>query len=112
MIDQDKVDYLAYKLKLFFHWFDTFFVEDEEIEKLLEITKDRLTEKINHNNSALIVITALGGQYDDETDLAKVKELEAILSIIRERKELKRIATTETNKKDENSKLLKDLFGV
>lgn len=107
-----KVNDLAFKLQLFFNSFDTFFVEDEEAEELLEETKNSLTEKINRNNSGLIIITALGGQYDDKEDLAKVKVVEGMLSIIKARKELKRIAIEEIEERNTNTELLKKMFGV
>ena len=111
-MSKDKAEYLAYNLQLFFQWFDTFFMEDVEMEELLEETKSSLIEKINRNHSGLVVITALGGQYNDEEDKIKVQELEAMLSIIRARKELIRIAIDKVEKKEDNAKLLKDLFGV
>ena len=111
-MSKDKVEYLAYKLQLFFQWFDTCFMGDKEVEELLEETKSSLIEKINRNNSGLIVIAALGGQYDDEEDKIKVQELEAMLNIVRARKELIRIAIDKVEKKEDNAKLLKDLFGV
>ena len=111
-MNKDKVEDLAYKLQLFFQWFDTFFMEDVETEELLEETKRSLIEKINRNNSGLIIITALGGQYDGNEDIAKARELEAILSLIKTRKELKDIAIEKLERAENNTQLLKDLFGV
>lgn len=111
-MDQDKVNKLAFDLKTFFYTFDMIFMENEEIEEMLEETKNSLKEKINRNNSGLIIITALGGQYDDNEDLAKVRELEAILSLIKTRKELKDIAIEKLERAENNTQLLKDLFGV
>lgn len=92
--------------------FDGYFLYDPEAEKLLAKTKESLENKITHNESAMVVIMALGGRYDSEIDRAKVKEVAALLELIKARKELQ-AATVKENRRDRDAEAsLRALFGI
>ena len=115
MVDMDKAEEireLAEDLKGFFLYFDATFLQDKSTETLLEEARKGLQEKISRNNSAMVVITALGGRYDGEEDRAKVEELDALLRLLEARKKLRRLAVDQTRKKIRDETLLRDVFGV
>lgn len=103
---------LAEHLRAFFLVFDGNFLYDPDIEKLLTQTKQSLEQKINRNEAALPIITAMGGRYDGEVDRAKVKEVTALLDLIKARKGLQN-ATERENRRDRDAEAsLRALFGI
>lgn len=107
-----EIQEFAEQLQTFFLLFDGYFLHDPEAEELLLQTKESLEEKINRNESALVVIMALGGQYDSGIDRAKVKEVAALLELIKARKELQ-AATIRENRRDRDAEAsLLALFGI
>ena len=100
---------LAVKLKTFFAFLDSFFLEDERCEELLALTKKRLEEHISINESALAVIIAMGGDYDSGVDRAKVKEITALIDLINARKILKNATVEKDKRKKHKSEKLKRL---
>lgn len=99
-------------LQTFFIVFDGYFLHDPEAEELLTRAKESLKEKIQRNESALPVIMALGGRYDSEIDRAKVKELEALLSLLGARKELQTATLKESRRDRDAEASLQALFGI
>ena len=100
---------LAVKLKTFFAFLDSFFLEDERCEEFLALTKKRLEEHISINESALAVIIAMGGDYDSSVDRAKVREITALTDLINARKSLKKASEEEDKRKKHKSEELKRL---
>lgn len=64
-------------------------MDDEDFEPLKE-TRECLRDKINHGNSASVVIFALGGNYDDTEDRMKLKTLDCLIELIKARKEYRK----------------------
>ena len=63
-------------------------LNDEDYE-LIKETRNYLQDKINHGNSASVVIMALGGNYDDTEDRMKIKTLDCLIDLLKSRKEYK-----------------------
>ena len=102
----------AEQLSTFFLVFDGYFLHDPEAEELLHKTKESLSEKINHNESALTVILALGGRYDSDIDRAKVEELDALIALLKARKKLQ-TATVRSSQRDRDAEAaILALFGI
>ena len=85
-------------------------LEDEEFE-LLEECKKSLREKINMSNSALPIIMACGGDYNDTEDTMKLKTLESLIELIKARKEYKDSLLEIAQEKQNNEDVLR-LFGL
>lgn len=83
-------------------------MEDEDFE-LLEEARQSLERKINYGKSAMIVITALGGNYDDTEDRMKVKTLNCLIDLIKARKEY-REELLEKQEKNKKAQEAIDLF--
>lgn len=108
---EEKVQEFAESIKDFFLYFDSVFLEDPYTWKMLEDTMNSLKEKVSRNETALPLIIAMGGSYDGNIDRAKIKEAEALLSLIQARKEV-RAATQEQFDSKKNSAELLRFFGV
>lgn len=107
-----EIEEFAVRLRTFLELFDSFFLHDTEAEALLMQTKESLEDRILHNESALVIIAAMGGKYNGKIDRAKVRELAALLDLLRARKDL-RTASLEENKRARNDEALRgELFGV
>lgn len=107
-----KVQILADKLDNTLMLIDSFMDSlNEEDFELLKEAKDSLEEKINMNNSALPLILACGGNYDDMEDRMKIKTLDCLIDLIKARKEYKEeiIKALEAQK---NRKEVLKLFGA
>ena len=85
-----KIQILADKLMSLLQLVDSFMesLTDEDYE-LLKETRDCLRDKINYGNSASVVIMALGGNYDDTEDRMKIKTLDCLIDLLKNRKEYK-----------------------
>lgn len=105
------VNELAEVIRDFLVFFDSLFLADKNAESLLEDVKESLIEKISRNESALAVIIALGGNYDARLDRAKIKEVDAIISLLRARREVRDATIEEMAKKEKNEAALK-AFGL
>lgn len=103
---------LSEQLRAFFLVVDGFLIENETAEEALEQLRDSLEEGIRRKEGAMVVITALGGRYNGAIDRAKLKEVEALLALIRARKEL-RVETLRDIKLSEDANAsLRALFGI
>ncbi len=109
---KEKVQILADKLNNVLPLIDSFMnsLNDEDFE-LLKETKEVLKEKINTNNSALTLILACGGNYDDIEDRFKIKTLDCLIDLIKTRKEFKE-EQTKAQKKQENMQEVLNIFGL
>ena len=110
-MDKEKVQILADRLQNLFTLIDGFMnsLEDEDFN-YLEEAKEQLKNKISYGNSAIPVIMALGGNYDDMEDRMKLKSLECIVELTKVRKEYKEklIEKAETDKvKRENLEIFR-----
>lgn len=87
-IKDKKIKILADKLMPLLQLVDSFMesLTDEDYE-LLKETRAYLQDKINHGNSASVVIMALGGNYDDTEDRMKIKTLDCLIDLLKSRKE-------------------------
>lgn len=87
-IKDKKIKILADKLMPLLQLVDSFMesLTDEDYE-LLKETRACLQDKINHGNSASVVIMALGGNYDDTEDRMKIKTLDCLIDLLKSRKE-------------------------
>ena len=85
-------------------------MNDSDIELLNEV-KDQLKEKISHNESGIILIHALGGDYDRTEDEIKLKTTECLLEMVQIRKDgLKKIKEANENIKKRREALA--MFGI
>ena len=109
---KEKIQILADKLISLLPLFDSFMegLSEEDFELLYEC-KEALIEKINRNNSAMALIYACGGSYDDTEDCMKVKTMECIIELLKVRKEYReeKIKMIEKNKKQQE---VLNLFGL
>lgn len=90
MSEEDKkneIQLLSEKIMAILPLLDSFMesMSDEDFE-LLEETRENLKDKINYGNSALVVITALGGNYDDTEDKMKLKTLDCLIDLLKARR--------------------------
>ena len=109
---KEKAQILADKLENTLFSLDSFMNSlDEEEFELLEETRQALVEKINTNISALPIILACGGHYDDTEDRMKIKTLDCLVDLVKVRKEYKEKKIKEI-KKQENMKKVLNLFGM
>lgn len=107
-----QINEFAEILKEFFIVFDGYFLHEENAEELLCEARESLKEKVLHNESALPVIIALGGNYDSGIDSAKVEEITALLGLIKARKHLRDVMIQSNARKDRNTELLAQIFGI
>lgn len=109
---EKKVNILAEKLNNILPLIDAFMNSlNEEDFELLEESKKALEDKINTNNSALVLINACGGDYDDTEDRMKIKTLDCLIDILKARKEYKE-ELIEKQKENENKQEILKLFGL
>lgn len=85
-----KIQILANRLMSLLPLVDGFMesLTDEDYE-LLKETRDRLRDKISYGNSASVLIMALGGNYDDTEDRMKIKTIDCLIDLLKNRKEYK-----------------------
>ena len=107
----ERVKEFSESLTNFFLVFDSLFLFEEDAEQLLNDTKESLEEKILHNESALPLIIAIGGNYDSNIDRAKVKQVDALLELVKARKNLQKAIEKGHKKKADYSQVLA-LFGL
>ena len=107
-----KAQILADKLNSILPLIDGFMnnLSEEEFE-LLEESRQALEERINTNNSAMPLIMACGGNYDDTEDRMKIKTLDCLIDIVKTRKEFKEEAI-KAQKKQENMREVLNIFGM
>lgn len=79
----DTIEYLMQQIDLFVNQ-----MTYEDIEILIEC-KYSLKEKISHNESAMALIFALGGNYDSSEDEMKIETLDCLIRIIKARNKYK-----------------------
>lgn len=112
MTKNQKIEELAESLTSFFIVFDGFFLYEEDNEKLLSAAAESLEKKVLHNESALPVIMALGGNYDSGLDRAKIEELKALKALIRARKRVREETIKAGRKTETNKGTLQALFDL
>lgn len=105
---QLKVEMLADRLSSILPLIDGFAesLSEEDNELLIE-AMETLKNKINRNNSALPIIFACGGNYDDAEDTMKLKTLDCLINLIKIRKEYKEIMLQSQKEKDNMQQVLK-----
>ena len=102
-----KVQILADKINSLLPLIDGFAENmTEEDFELLEETRGSLRDKINYGNSALVVIMALGGNYDDTEDQMKIKTLDCLIDLINARKEYKEKLLKKQNQQANNQEII------
>ena len=101
----------AQSISNFFLVFDSLFLYDENAEEYLKEVKSSLKEKVSWNESDLAVIFAMGGNYDSGIDNAKIKEVEALLDLIKARKGVQKATEEEKRKSSNNREMLTAMFG-
>lgn len=84
---------------------------DEEDFELLEESKQALKERMNTNTSAMPLIMACGGNYDDTEDRMKIKTLDCLIDLIKARKEYKEEKIKNQNKRQNMQEVL-NIFGI
>ena len=112
MRDFEKIEAYAEKITSFFYLFDMTFLSDPKAEQYLEEARESLREKISKNESALPVILALGGDYDSGLDRAKLGEIDAILSLLEARKNVRSETFAAHDRTGRNAATLKALFDI
>lgn len=111
-MEKEKIQALADKLSLIFSIINNFMNElDDEDFELLKQNKEVLEDKINTNNSALALICACGGDYDDTEDRMKVKTLECLIELIKVKLEYRDEMIKREEEKDNKQEVLK-IFGL
>ena len=105
-----KAQILADKLNNILPLIDGFMnnLSEEEFE-LLEESRQALKEKININTSAMPLIMACGGNYDDTEDRMKIKTLDCLIDLVKTRKEFKE-EVIKAQKEQENMRKVLNLF--
>lgn len=111
MNKQEEIKDFTESITNFFLVFDGLFLMNENAEEFLQETKSSLEEKVLHNESCLPIIIAMGGNYDSDIDRAKIKEVEALQSLLKARKNLLKATEKEKTKKVNNADILA-LFGL
>lgn len=109
---KEKAQILADKLENTLFLLDSFMnsLGEEEFE-LLEESKQALKERISINASAMPLISACGGYYNDIEDRMKIKTLDCLIDLVKVRKEYKEKKIKEIEKQ-ENMKEVLNLFGM
>lgn len=109
---ETKVQILADKLDNTLMLIDSFMNSlNEEDFELLKEAKESLEEKISINNSALPLILACGGNYDNTEDRMKIKTLDCLIELIKARKEYKEEKIKALEEQKNKQEVLK-LFGA
>lgn len=80
----------------------------EDIDILIEC-KDKLQEKILHNESAMAFILALGGNYDSAEDEMKIETLDCLIKMMRARNKYKEKVLEEQEKVKKRQEALRML---
>lgn len=112
LLKKEKAQILADRLTTLLPLIDGFMNElDDEDFGLLEESKKALKDKININNSAMPLIMACGGNYDDTEDTMKLKTLEYLIELIKVRKEFKEIMLKKEQENQNRQDVLR-LFGL
>lgn len=109
---KEKAQILADKLNSILPLIDSFMdsLNEEEFE-LLEESRQALKERINKNTSAMPLILACGGNYDDTEDRMKIKTLDCLIDLIKVRKEYKE-EKIKAQEKQQNIQEVLNLFGM
>lgn len=109
---KEKAQILADKLNNILPLIDSFMdsLDKEEFE-LLEESRQALKERININTSAMPLIFACGGNYDDTEDRMKIKTLDCLIDLIKVRKEYKE-EKIKAQEKQQNMQEVLNLFGM
>lgn len=107
---KEKAQKLANKLNDILPLIDGFMnsLNDEDFE-LLEESKQALKERINTNTSAMPLITACGGNYNDTEDRMKIKTLDCLIDLLKIRKEYKK-ALVKQQEEQKNRQEVIDVF--
>lgn len=85
---------------------------DEEGLQLLEKALEKTSSRISHNEAALPVIMALGGQYDGDEDELKSEEMRLIIELVKVRHKYRDHVIEKASGKSRNANLLNQLFGL
>ena len=106
---KEKAQILADKLNNILPLIDGFMNSlNEEDYELLEESRQALKERINVNTSAMALIIACGGNYDDTEDRMKIKTLDCLIDLIKARKEY----TEEKIKAQEKQKNMQEVLNI
>lgn len=112
---KEKAQILADKLMGILPLIDSFMnsLNDEDFE-LLKESRQALKDRISTNNSAMALIYACGGTYDDTEDYMKIKTLDCLIDLLKARKEYKeeKLKMQETNKNRQEVLKLFNLMGM
>jgi len=105
---QEKVRLLADMIQMMLEYVDnmTFMLTSNDLV-LLEDARSKLAEKINHNNAALPVIMALGGNYNDTEDKLKIATLDSIVLLIKSRIDYRETMIKQKSQKAVNEDILR-----
>ena len=109
---ESKITEMGIKLTNLMQMIDMFAMDVERDIDLLEETKTHIADKISHNESAMVIITALGGTYDSTEDKCKLKTMDLLIELIKTRIELKQEKIKQSQRKTNNQNILKQLFGI
>lgn len=109
---ESKIAELSVRIESLLNLVDMFANEVENDIDLLEEAKKTLQSKISHNESALAVILALGGDYDSSEDRLKVKTLNCLIDLVKIRLEYKNARIKQEENKINRIRALNDLFGI
>lgn len=109
---KEKAQILADKLNNILPLIDGFMnsLDDEDFE-LLEESKQALKQRININTSAMPLIMACSGNYDDTEDRMKIKTLDCLIDLIKTRKQFREEKIKAQNKQQNMQEVL-NLFGI
>lgn len=83
----------------------------EEDFELLQESKQALKDRINTNTSAMPLILACGGNYDDTEDRMKIKTLDCLIDLIKARKEYREEKIKIEQNKSNMQEVL-NIFGI
>lgn len=109
---KEKAQILADKLNNILPLIDGFMNSlNEEDYELLEESRQALEERINVNISAMALIIACGGNYDDTEDRMKIKTLDCLIDLIKARKEYKE-EKIKAQEKQKNMQEVLNIFGM
>lgn len=109
---KEKIQLIADTLGMLLQQIDTFTMNfTKEDLDIMEESKEALESKILHNMSALPLIIALGGDYDETEDKMKIATLDELISIIKARNEYKEKAI-QTKKNNNRKKEILRIMGL
>ena len=84
MTKEERVLELSHKLESLIPLVDMFVLDIDDADlKLMEEVAQQLSSKISHNESAAVIITAMGGHYDSAADEMKLKTIEHLVCIVK-----------------------------